>query len=153
MGELNGIFSLRTPQDLVDKLDADLKRMTAFAPTTIDAQRAAFDFFIAAHHLPEWCAHKTGRPRTDFGTYGHAKLVAHIANGAKHFRVSTSRHKTVKDSRTASGVWAPDVWAPDVWAEGVWGEAGLVIELEDGTTVDVLKVAQEVLEHWRRTLL
>jgi hypothetical protein len=152
MGELNGIFSLRTPQDLVNKLDADLKRMTASAPTTVDAQRAAFDFFVTAHHLPEWCAHKTSRPRTDFGTYGYAKLVAHVANGAKHFRVRTSRHKTVKDSRASFGVWAPDTWAPGTWAPGTWAEARLVIDLEDGTVIDVFKVAHEVLEHWRKTV-
>jgi hypothetical protein len=38
MGELKGIFSLRTPQDLVDKLSADLNRMTAPAPATMEAQ-------------------------------------------------------------------------------------------------------------------
>jgi hypothetical protein len=152
MGELKGIFSLRTPQDLVDKLSADLNRMTASAPATMEAQHAAFDFFVTANHLPEWCENKTGQARSYFKEYGHAKLVEHIANGAKHFRVNTARHKTVKDSRASSGVWALGTWASGTWAPRTWAEACLVIDLEDGTVVDVFKVAYEVLEHWRKTV-
>jgi hypothetical protein len=62
MSTLNGIFSLRTPRDLREKLEADYLRLTTAAPTSREAQYAAFDFFVCTEHLADWASHATGKP-------------------------------------------------------------------------------------------
>jgi hypothetical protein len=69
-------------------------------------------------------------------------LVSHIANGAKHFREDDKRHATVRDTRPQAGIFDPSIF--DV--------PRLVLDLEDGTMIAVLKVAERVVDHWRRSI-
>jgi hypothetical protein len=152
MTQLDGFFSLRSPRDLLKKIEADYDRLQKAEPDSIEAQYAAFDFFVAANHLPDWLHHARGGSLSQHRAYSDGPLVDHIASGAKHFRVMAARHASAKDTRIFGGFWKTGFWAPGVWRRGVWREARLSIELEDGTNVDVLQVAQRVLQHWRSTI-
>ena len=143
MSQLNGFFSLRTPRDLLAKLEADYLRITSAESLSVEAQYAAFDFFVTAEHLAEWSHHATGKPRAEFTNYSDAALVSHIANGAKHFIVNTNRHVVAKDTHATVPAFEP----------GVFEDAfviPLVIKLEDGTAFVVSQVALRVLKHWRQ---
>ena len=87
MSQLDGFFSLRTPRDLLSKLEADFTRLRAADPASIDAQYAAFDFFVTAKHLPDWLSRSIGGSLTQHRAYAEGALISHVANGAKHFRV------------------------------------------------------------------
>jgi hypothetical protein len=150
MTQLSGFFSLRSPRDLLEKLERDYARLEVADPASFDAQYAAFDFFVGANHLADWLKHSQGGSLSQHRAYQDGALVEHIANGAKHFRVD--HHRTAKDTRVVDGVWAAKVWKLGVWARGVWREACLLIDLEDGTSVDVQVVAKRVLQHWRKTV-
>jgi hypothetical protein len=45
-----GFFELQSPLDLLNKMEADYARLSRNPLDTY----AAFDFFVAAAHLPEW---------------------------------------------------------------------------------------------------
>jgi hypothetical protein len=147
MSELNGFFSLRTPRDLLGKLESDFHRLRATDPASVQAQYAAFDFFVTALHLADWLSHATGAPLASCRAYAEEKLVSHVANGAKHFHVDVKRHTTVKDTAPEPGGFQADAFQGSAFQA-----ACLVIELEDGTTVEVLDVATRVLNHWRTTV-
>ncbi|MEZ7207167.1 hypothetical protein [Pseudoalteromonas sp. DY56-GL79] len=78
---------LQTPTDLLDKLKYDLGRMQD-DPSNI---YASFDFFVTAEHLPDWIGDKTIKKE-----YEILKVVSHLANGAKHFMVSSQRHNILE---------------------------------------------------------
>jgi hypothetical protein len=144
VSELNGFFSLRTPKDLLRKLESDFARLQAADPTSAEAQYAAFDFFITAEHLPDWLLHSTGGSKTQYRAYPEGALISHIANGAKHFRVDVKRHNTVRDTDARAGAFDPRVFD-----RSVFDVPRLVIELENGAAVDVLDVASRVVAHWQ----
>ena len=141
--ELDGVFSLRTPKDLLDKLESEFKRLTNADATSLEAQYAAFDFFVTAEHLPEWMSHGVGGSLSSHRAYPEGALVSHVASGAKHFHVLDPRHKSVSDTRSA-GIFDPKIFDPQIFDVG-----RLVIELEDGSTDTVADVALRVLTHWR----
>jgi hypothetical protein len=145
MSQLNGLFSLRTPKDLVEKLEADFNRLRGAKPASVDAQYAAFDFFITAEHLPDWLSRSTGGSLSSHRAYPEAPLVSHIANGAKHFRVDTTRHTTARHTRSTSGAFQANAFQ-----QPAFQTSRLVVDLEDGTTIDVLDFAGRVLDYWRR---
>ena len=142
MATLDGVFSLRTPRDLREKLEADFERLVRAEPTSREAQYAAFDFFVCAEHLAEWLACSTGVSSKSQRAYPDGPLVAHIANGAKHFSVTDTRHTTVRDTRQIGA------FDPSVFDSRVFDTARLVIELENGTVEPVLVIANRVLSHW-----
>ena len=146
MSQLDGLFSLRTPQDLLGKLESDFGRFEAARTTSVEAQYAAFDFFVTALHMSDWAAHAAGDPLSSHRAYPDWALVDDLGNGAKHFRVDSGRHTTVSDTGS-EGYFDPAFFDPTYFEA-----ARLVIELEDGSTVDALDVARRVLDHWRSVL-
>ncbi|HRQ59871.1 MAG TPA: hypothetical protein PLN31_20845 [Azoarcus taiwanensis] len=148
MSELNGLFSLRTAQDLLDKLEADYRRLSQSDTASIEAQYAAFDFFVCAEHIPDWLKKTSGGSLANHRSYVEGAVVSHIANGAKHFRVEDPRHTTVRNTLTAPGVFDGNFFDPSVFA----CTPRLVVELESGDTADVLDLAAKVLSHWRNVL-
>ena len=146
MSQLNGVFSLRTPEDLLAKFDADSRRFRAAHPTSLEAQYAAFDFFVTAEHLVDWTAAATGESKSSLRSYGCGSLVSHVANGAKHFRADIRRQHTVSQTGSA-GAFQAGAFQPDAF-----DVERLVIDLEDGSTVSVADVADQVLVHWRTRL-
>lgn len=147
MSELNGLFSLRTPRDLLRKLEADYKRLRSAYPASLEAQYAAFDFFVTAEHLPDWLYRSTGGSLTSHRAYPQGAVVSHVASGGKHFRVDTSRHTTAKDTRSTPGAFQANAFQLSAFQT-----SRLVIDLEDGTTLDVLDVATNTLGHWQRVI-
>jgi len=99
MSDLQGLFSLKTSRDLPGKLEHDFKRLRTADPATADAHYAAFDFFVAAEHLLDWISRSIGGSLSSHRAYSQGPLVSHMANGAEHFRVDTTKHTT---ARTAS---------------------------------------------------
>ncbi len=147
MSQLNGWFSLRTPEDLLGKLEADFDRLCAANPTSVDAQYAAFDFFVTAEHFPDWLCHTIGGSLTQHRTYPDGALVSHVANGAKHFRVDDSRHTTVRETRLRPGAFQPNAFQPTGF-----DVPRLVLDLENGRSIAVMEVAKRVVDHWRSVL-
>ena len=119
---LKGVFDLRSPEQLLEKLEADFKRVMA---DPLDSY-AAFDFFVTAWHLVEW-----KHPPTCDGAARSALLARcpilrvceHIAVGAKHFepdpKATRERRGHGRDKRLGSRVWASGTWAPNTWAGGL----------------------------------
>jgi hypothetical protein len=149
---LKGIFELRSPDDLLRKLEADFARVTA---DPLDSH-AAFDFFVTAWHLVEW-KHPPPTQATE-----HSALLArrpilrvceHIAVGAKHFEPTSKQHKSVVDT-AATGAWAKGGWAPGSWTPGAWS-GDLVVHLDGqardqlGPTIAVQELARRVVDVWR----
>jgi len=62
--ELNGLFALRIPQDVRQKLEVDFKRLSSVDQASIEAQYTAFDFFVCAENLPDWLSVITGGSKT-----------------------------------------------------------------------------------------
>jgi|RhiMethySRZTD1v2_1073278.scaffolds.fasta_scaffold218380_2 hypothetical protein len=147
MSQLNGFFSLQTPEDLLGKLEADFNRFCEANPTSVDAQYAAFDFFVTAEHLPDWLSRTRGGSLTQHRTCPDGALISHVANGAKHFRVDPQRHTTVRDTRSHPGVFDPNVFDPLVF-----DVPRLVLDLENGISIAVMEVAKRVVDHWRSVL-
>jgi hypothetical protein len=146
MSQLDGYFSLRTPGDLFVKLESDFGRFKAADPTSAEAQYAAFDFFVTALHMADWTSRVAGGSISSHRAYPDGPLVSDLGNGAKHFRVDPKRRTTVSSTGSA-GFFDPSIFDP-----AIFDVARLVVDLEDGTTVDALDVAQRVLDHWRRVV-
>lgn len=142
MSTLDGIFTLRTPIDLLGKLEADFQRIESSNPDIPSAHYAAFDFFVTAEHLPDWVMHTYGGSLTSYRGYPDGALVSHIANGAKHFHVRDVRHKEAKGT-AITGCFDPSVF------DSSFDVRRLIILLESGESVDVLDVAERVIDHWR----
>ena len=99
---MKGIFQLKTASDLLTKLRHDLDRMRA---NPVDAY-AAFDFFVAARHMPEWL-YPADSVKKDamFANNQLLKVCRHLADGSKHF---TSRHTSVKDTSLKGSAFQPE---------------------------------------------
>lgn len=145
MSKVDGFFGLRTPRDLVDKLEADFNRLRSCPAISSEAQYAAFDFFITAEHLPEWLALATGGDKAKLRGYADGRLVSHIANGAKHFQVDPKRHNVVRQTQAHSGAFQRDAFQ-----NNAFDVPRLVIEQADGRVEAVVDVATRVLEYWKR---
>ncbi len=148
MSSLNGVFTLRTPRDLREKLEADFVRLSDADPVSQAAQYAAFDFFVGAWHLADWLASATGASLSSCRSYPDAALVSHIANGAKHFSVDTRRHTAVRKTSVQSDGFQPGAFQPDAFPV----HQQLVVELEGGVVEAVLTIASRVLQHWQTQL-
>jgi len=142
---LDGIFTLRTPLDLLGKLEADFRRMQSSHPNSVAAHYAAFDFFVTAEHLPDWVKGVSDVSLTSLRRYEDGALVSHVASGAKHFHVKDDRHKKAKGTAIV-GCFDPNVF------DSSFDVTRLVILLENGEPVDVLDVAERVIGHWRDVL-
>jgi len=145
MGKTEGFFELRTPRQLLDKLEADFVRLQSSAPISAEAQYAAFDFFVTAEHLCDWVEQAGGTDRATLPKYDDGDLVSHVANGAKHFRVDPKRHSTVRDTQAYSGAFDSAAFQ-----RSAFDVDRLIIEREDGRVEAVLDVAARVLEHWKK---
>jgi len=147
MARPEGLFELRTPRQLLEKLEADLERLRSASPISKQAQYAAFDFFVTAEHLPDWIEGVTGTKAARHRDYADGKLVSHVANGAKHFHVDPKRHKAMRETRAH-----PGVFDANVFDSKVFDVDSLEIEQEDGRIEAVLDVAARVLDRWKKQL-
>jgi hypothetical protein len=145
MSASHGIFSLRSPTDLLRKLRQDMARIEA---NPIDAF-AAFDFFVTAHHCPEWFR-KAGRSTRRLSSTRRVrtvfKVVGEIANGGKYFLPRRTAESAIARTSLREGTFDPETFDPATFDVGE-----LLIELtgaassELGETIEAQALAREVL--------
>jgi len=142
---LQGLFDLRTPQDLLAKARHDFGRLKS---SPLD-QYAAFDFFVTARHIPEWVAGPGGdKGSALFKRYVELRIARHIAEGAKHFEATDTRHKQVSATTVTPGAFQAGAFQSSAFETG-----GLSVALDPadpdtsllGTRIDALELARRVL--------
>jgi hypothetical protein len=150
-----GFFTLATPADLLEKLKHDYSRV---CQDHLDPY-AAFDFFVTAEHLLDWKYPDSGgrvavRARKDLRTrVPLLRVTSHLANGAKHFRATSTRHKSVEDVRRHEGIFYPAIFEP-----AIFDTPRLLVELtgEDadalGAEIWVRDLAEQVLHYWEANI-
>jgi hypothetical protein len=133
-------FELRTAADLFRKIEDDLKAMEA-SPS--DA-RLAFNFFVTVEHLPDWLDRRDLVKQTCL-----LRIVSHLANGAKHFVLDDSRHKSVKNAE-ASGYVEADYIDPDYFEDSLDVHLSADEAKEMGVEViDTISLGQRAVQFWR----
>src|SRR3954467_352291 len=118
-----GIFQLKTAVDLAAKMQHDLGRMRS---SSTDAY-SAFDFFVAARHLPEWLfPSDRSAQEAFFVQHADFRVCRHLADGGKRFEATHPQHQQVAETHKSAGAWGSS-WRG--WNPGVWGD-GLFIDLD-----------------------
>lgn len=149
-----GAFNLKTPRDLLAKLQRDLGRMRE-APAHTDH---TFNFFVTAEHLLDWLhpgdARKKQRAALRRGEV-LLQVVSHIASGAKHFDQLSTHHTTVKGTiRRRAGYFGSGYFASNPFGAPYYGRRLLVVELAGdakaalGPRIDALSLAEQVFAYW-----
>ena len=119
-----GIFELKTPRQLLEKVEHDFDRLRA---NPIDAF-AAFDLFVTARHVPDWLHPNDPSKRSAlFEQHVELRVCRHIAEGAKHFILHDARHQQVRETARTGDSWG-GAWGK-AWG-GAWGTDALMIELD-----------------------
>lgn len=150
---MKGVFGLKTPRDLMAKLESDFARVQANSADPF----AIYDFFVTAWHLVEWkhppkaeaAAHQALLDRAPV-----LRVCEHLAVGAKHFEPTAAKHTSVADTKSV-GPWPEGLWPAGLWPHGIWGEE-LVVNLDGdardkfGEKVTVRNLAELVMDAWRR---
>jgi hypothetical protein len=145
----NGFFEMRAPGDLLQKLIHDLDRLKADPLSTY----AAFDFFVTADHMLDWEFPDSipGARETKIELRRANQLLAicsHLGNGAKHFELTNSRHKSVRVFEFHPGVFDPEVFS------NAFDVSRLVVRFSDefaqafGESIGVVELANRVLNYW-----
>ena len=149
MSLFTGFAELRTPADLLLKLEHDIKRMSE---NTSD-EYAAFDFFVTAEHVVDWL-HSGFHAKREREALRQSdpllQITSHIANGAKHFTAGASHHKSV--AAIERGKYADDY--ADDYADGP-----IFINFSEGEVavlacdqIDAITLAYRVLAYWQHKL-
>src|SRR4051794_3920716 len=106
---MEGLFTLKTPADLREKMRRDLEKMRA-APLDADA---AFNFFVTAEHMLDWVYPRDAnrQARTDARKKSTLlQVCSHLANGAKHFEVEGKQHQSVDKTGRSGIFYAPPTY-------------------------------------------
>jgi hypothetical protein len=146
--KFTGFADLKDPRDLVLKLQHDISRIAADPGDSY----AAFDFFVTAEHILDWLhPDYGGRAARDAIRNSEAilKITSHIANGAKHFVASNSKHKSVASIEQ-------DLYVEPGHFEDDYMEEPIVIKLTPDEAVafgcsqiDAIALAYQVLAYWQ----
>jgi hypothetical protein len=147
-----GVFELRTPHDLLNKLRADLKRLEA---DPLD-QYAAFDFFVSASHMPDWLSPGIDQSAVDKRSDMRSQDVLlqicdHIATGFKHFEASAKRHTSVSRTERHLGGFSREFSRQFDISELTIHLQGAAAD-KFGESVDALDLAQSVMGYWENQL-
>jgi hypothetical protein len=146
-----GLFELQTPQDLLEKLQREYRRLEQ-APLDQDV---AFNLFITAEHIPDWLypgdrGSVNAEIRSKLKKSNNYLVVcSDIANGSKHFKVNPDRHHSV------SGTSIKGAFDSNAFDNKAFDVARLVIDLDGeaanqlGSSIDAIELAHEVLEFWK----
>jgi hypothetical protein len=153
---MKGIFELKTPADLREKMRRDLAKMKS-EPLNTDH---AFNFFITSEHMLDWVypgnANKAKRTNARQNSI-LLEVCSHLANGAKHFEVEFKHHKSVSSASTMHffGFWPQSFWPKSYWPNSYWpGRRKLVVKLKGdavtqlGQVIGVIELAEKVMEYW-----
>jgi hypothetical protein len=151
-----GMFTLRSPKDLLAKPQRELDRLRA-APNESDI---AFNFFVTAEHIADWLhpgpqGDKAARKERERLRDADPLLavVSHIANGSKHFDKLAVRHDSVKAAGFVVTRGVP---------LGRWGVRALLLQRQTltvtltgdaakkyGTSTTPLQLAEKVADYWQ----
>lgn len=114
---LTGFFELRTADDPFAKLKRDSVRIQN-NPLDVDA---AFDFSVTTHHMLDWAYPGRGNSQKRKEIERDSRLLqvtSHLANGAKHFEATASRHKAVTKNLSRTGGFQPGAFQADAFDVG-----------------------------------
>lgn len=140
-GQYQGFSSeLRTPQELLAKLEYDLGRMEKDRSDSY----AAFDFFVTAEHMGEWCDDKTYAHKNDHGGDMWLLAACDIANNAKHYM----RHRM--ETALQDVVVSPGAFS-DAFSDAFQKDE-LYVLLDDDSDMPVVQLARGVLKLWQQEL-
>ncbi|HMH54204.1 MAG TPA: hypothetical protein VK548_28480 [Candidatus Acidoferrum sp.] len=155
MSQFEGFFELRTPADLLEKLRHDFSRIRQ---NCLDSY-AAFDFFVTAEHLLDWKYPDDEEPANREmkkhlrGDEPLLRVTSHLANGAKHFKATAARHKSVGGTHNHTGDFVLDDFDPfdfdtDSLVVELTGDDAIVL----GPEITVHDLAGRVLAYWETNL-
>lgn len=128
---------LRNPTDLLAKMRHDLDRLEADPSNDY----AAFDYFIAAHHIEDWVRNSGGQRRGDSSTL---EIVRELANLGKHFR--RDRNATDRTIRQ-EGAFQADAFDPRAFQT-----VRLVLEVPPEGPRSAVAIARENYQFWASEL-
>lgn len=131
---------LQSAEDLLEKLEWDLQRLEK-SPSDI---YAAFDFFVTAEHIPDWTKNKSIKKDNDL-----LMVVSHVANGAKHFEVSSDRHQSVTEIELRTDSWPDESGVP---GEHIYINFNMDKGKFSGLELSALSLARLVYKFWEETL-
>lgn len=152
---MDGIFSLRSAEELLRKLEADFVRLK-YNPRD---ESAAVDFFVTAESLLDWLhpgrSNKTAREAERNGSV-LLQVTSHLATGVKHFTPEAKHHKSVNETRKTGGLFGARTFAANTFKANTFPKGNLIIELEGdaaqqlGSTIPAITLAALVVDHWRQ---
>ncbi len=134
-------YGLQTPRDLLEKL----KRDAALLDEEVTSDRF-FNFVVTGYSLVDWLKHEPTVPLTDVTAMYQDKWIricGNIANASKHFKQSKGNTITSKvESRQGFGLGG--------FGKGGFGtgEEQIMIELNDGSSLNGLELGTGVLKTW-----
>jgi hypothetical protein len=150
-----GIFTLKTADDLLGKLESDFLQLQAH-PTD---PYVCFNFFVTAEHMPEWYYKADTKCAGQF-RQRHAllRICSQLANGAKHFETKDKKHASIaatNHSEVVSITFTPGSPQPPVRSS----RPAFVIALEEsefaemgGITETADELAAKLITFWRAQL-
>lgn len=154
MNTSHNFGELRSPADLIRKLNHDLQRMAAAGSD----QYAAFDFFVTADSIVDWLhpevigdesATKEQKiKKSDLRKNNDLlRITSHIANGAKHFVVT--RHNSItgiEKSRYVEKGYVEDGYFEDPLLIHLTPEEAMRLEVHGA--IKAIELARLVFQFW-----
>lgn len=158
---MKGLFELKTARDLFAKLEWEYESLSSDSKNSY----LAYNFFVTSWHLLEWLypdnLHDKSKQKEMKSKREEIKALnpilqvcEHLAVGAKHFKPTHSKLKSVSETGRSS-YWAKGYWHPNYWHKNYWRDA-LVVQLigdaqtQFGENADVLRLANEAITFWRK---
>jgi hypothetical protein len=156
---MHGFFELKTPTDLLHKLEREYERWKA-DPLNVDL---AWNFFVTAEHLPDWLGRThTGSPLLGGDSINKfrterplLRICSHLENGGKHLTPNSKQHSSVDHAVCEmTGVFEDGVFEDDVFAD----KPALRVYLtpneqaalgRDTADVEALWLAGRIMEFWQ----
>jgi hypothetical protein len=149
-----GLFKLNTPRDLLEKARHDLHRLRDNSADTY----AAFDFFVAVSHLPDWLFPEgvdAAKRKAIFDAHVELRIARHIANRGKHFIATHSQNRqiegtTVMPATRIAKTWDAklgfldsETWGPELYV--VLDNKGDPATSQFGQRIHALRLAEKIL--------
>ena len=143
---MKGLFQLRSPRDLLDKLRHDFDRLER---DHVDAY-AAFDFFVTARHLPDWLyPGDEAKQKALVNSNVLLQTCRHLGDGAKHFQATAKQHESAKETSHEGAAFQSRGFQSNAFQVGQ-----LVVELDGeakkqlGSAIEVRDLAAQILAFW-----
>src|SRR5690348_8215553 len=115
-----GLFKLNTPRDLLEKARHDLQRLRENPTDTY----AAFDFFVAVRHLPDWLyPDDVDKRKAIFKAHVELRIARHVADKGKHFITTHSQNRQIQGSTVMPSARDATTWENGKHVDReTWGE-------------------------------